>query len=475
MALNGLEPVDVAEARSIGDIVYADVLGQPLVVLNSDKIAMELLDRRSAIYSDRPTMVSFVYSSPRASSGYGQPFVLQPYGDNWRQQRKIAAQDFSQIGIARYNSVQEREARKFVYGVMKDPATLARQLKLRMGTIIIQCTYGHYLKDENDPFLTSPLTAMENFSKSTAPGAWLVDFLPLLQYMPKWMPGASFRSTAAKWRQIVWDTTWEPYLWLKENLVGSAIWTCCISANVFGPGLWERYPSQHHVLHGSRRGGQKPGQEPGRMNGHGATHPPLIFFLAMILTPSVQAQARKELDDFVGRERLLTIQDKASLPYLRSIMAEVLRWHPAVPLGLPDLLSKDDIYEGMHLPKGSLLPNTRCVCDFIRNTSMTNSRYMLHDPEFFPNPDEFNPDRYRNLDSKMDKVTDLIFGFGVPWDLEASHFPHHRRHCARHLRDPARRRCRRKQGDPQYHIFVRDHHIPVRIRHRLAVSISEGA
>ncbi|KAJ7663054.1 cytochrome P450 [Mycena rosella] len=349
---------------------------------------MELLDRRSAIYSDRPTMVtSFIRPYPDSdgsiSSGYGQPFVLQPYGDNWRQQRKIVAQDFSQIGIARYNS--------FVYGVMKDPATLAL-IQQAYGTIIIQCTYGHYLKDENDPFLTSPLTAMENFSKSTAPGAWLVDFLPLLQYMPKWMPGASFRSTAAKWRQIVWDTTWEPYLWLKENLVGSATRAYCISDNVFGPGLGNK-PDQ--------RARGPIGLAASTVMGAGMdtnNSTVLIFFLAMMLNPSVQAKARRELDDVIGPDRLPTLNDKPSLPYIRSIMAEVMRWHPVMPLGIAHSLSKDDIYEGMLLLKGSLM--------------IPNVWYMLHDPEFYPNPDTFDPDRYQNVDSEMEKIPELIFGFG---------------------------------------------------------------
>ncbi|KAJ6477548.1 cytochrome P450 [Mycena sanguinolenta] len=37
---------------------------------------------------------------------------------------------------------------------------------------------------------------------------------------------------------------------------------------------------------------------------------------------------------------------------------------------------------------------------------------MLHDPEVYPNPMEFDPDRYQGLDSEMDKVTDIGFGFG---------------------------------------------------------------
>jgi cytochrome P450 len=37
---------------------------------------------------------------------------------------------------------------------------------------------------------------------------------------------------------------------------------------------------------------------------------------------------------------------------------------------------------------------------------------MLHDPDCFPNPDDFNPGRYNKLDSEMDKVTEVVFGFG---------------------------------------------------------------
>jgi hypothetical protein len=37
-----------------GDLIYLDAAGQPVVIINSQRVAAELLDRRAAIYSDRP-------------------------------------------------------------------------------------------------------------------------------------------------------------------------------------------------------------------------------------------------------------------------------------------------------------------------------------------------------------------------------------------------------------------------------------
>ncbi|KAJ6579520.1 cytochrome P450 [Mycena vulgaris] len=288
-------------AKTHGSIVYVDVVGQPMVILNSAKVARDLLDQRSAIYSDRPTLVM------ANLSGYGESFVLQPYGENWRQQRKIVAQEFSQLAITRYHTLQETEARKLVRSALDDPSTLHRQIKLRMGTIIIRVAYGHYITGEEDPFLTSPLTAMDNFSKSTAPGAWAVDFVPLLRYLPKWTPGASFLRTAASWRQVVLDTTWESYLWSKKNLESGNALLPNICATVLEDA--DRNPSkeQEDRLVWAASTVMGAGMDTNMSS-------VLIFFLAMMLNPAVQAKARKEIDDVVGRERLPTIQDKPRCP-----------------------------------------------------------------------------------------------------------------------------------------------------------------
>lgn len=46
-----------AWAKQYGPVVYLNMLGQPIIILNSARAAQDLLARRGAIYSDRPRLV----------------------------------------------------------------------------------------------------------------------------------------------------------------------------------------------------------------------------------------------------------------------------------------------------------------------------------------------------------------------------------------------------------------------------------
>ncbi|CAA7263631.1 unnamed protein product [Cyclocybe aegerita] len=323
--------------------------------------------------------------------GYGETFVLQPYGDNWRKQRRLVAHDFGQAMAPRYHSLQEKEARILVRNVLKDPSSLVSQIKLRIGIIIIRVTYGYYIQSENDPILTTPLTAMDNFSYSTSPGNFLVDFIPILKHIPAWMPGSGFLKTAKEWRKIVWDASWNPYDWCKKNLETGKTLMPNLCGNFISESCGEMTQDEEDKLVWAASSVMGGGLDTNMSSA-------LTFYMAMILNPRVQAKAQAELDAVVGKDRLPTINDRENLPYIRSIIAEIFRYSPAIPMCIPHALSQDDVYEGVFLPKGALI--------------MPNVWHMLHDPEVYANPMEFYPERFNNDDAEMEKVKDLTFGFG---------------------------------------------------------------
>lgn len=71
--------------------------------------------------------------------------------------------------------------------------------------------------------------------------------------------------------------------------------------------------------------------------------------------PQVQKKAQAQLDDFIGNTRLPELKDLESLPYVRAIVLETLRWMPSFPIGVPHTALTDDVYEGFYIPKGTVV------------------------------------------------------------------------------------------------------------------------
>ncbi|CAA7262436.1 unnamed protein product [Cyclocybe aegerita] len=390
--------------KKYGDIMHIDIVGKPIVIINSEKIARDLLVKRATIYSDRP---HFVMAGELV--GYSAPFAMQSYNDNWRRQRRLISHDFAQNNTPRYHGLQEKGSpnpcpeRSRESGIARLSSQIARltnctfislvsrRLSRRIGIIIFRVTYGYYLQSENDPILTTPLEAMDNFSYSTTPGNFLVDFIPILKYLPRWVPGSGFLATAERWRKLFYDSTYRPYNWCKKNLETGQTLLPNLCATILQNPTHQLSEDEETKLIWAASSVLGGGLDTNMSSA-------LTFYLAMILNPSIQEKAHAEIEAVVGKDRLPTINDRPNLPYIRSIITEVLRSSPAIPLCLPHCASQDDIYNGLLIPKGSMI--------------MPNIWHMLHDPEAYPNPMEFYPERFNNLDSEMDKVKDLVFGFG---------------------------------------------------------------
>jgi cytochrome P450 len=128
--------------------------------------------------------------------------------------------------------------------------------------------------------------------------------------------------------------------------------------------------------------------------------------LAMIAFPEVQRRAQAEVDAVVGRNRLPSFADAPHLPYVCATMREVLRWRPAVALGAPHVAIKEDWYEGMYIPKGTM---------FIANLWQCN-----HDRAVFgEDADKFRPERHLDEHGELFpgpvetyKAGHVSFGFG---------------------------------------------------------------
>ncbi|XP_069600464.1 cytochrome P450 4V2-like [Ranitomeya imitator] len=115
--------------------------------------------------------------------------------------------------------------------------------------------------------------------------------------------------------------------------------------------------------------------------GHDTTAAALNWSLFLLGShPEVQKKVHKELDDTFGlSDRPVTMDDMKKLRYLEAVVKEALRIFPSVPL-FARTITEDCTIRGFTVPKG---------------VNVVIVPYALHrDPEYFPKPEEFKPERF---------------------------------------------------------------------------------
>jgi hypothetical protein len=112
--------------KELGDIMYLNVLQQPILVVSSAKIAIDLLEKRGAIYSDRP-----LYTLAGEMAGYNQVLTLLPYGPDSRLQRKILHKYLgTRQEIDKFVPLLELENHWLLRRVLDEPDGLVEFLRL---------------------------------------------------------------------------------------------------------------------------------------------------------------------------------------------------------------------------------------------------------------------------------------------------------------------------------------------------------
>ena len=114
----------------------------------------------------------------------------------------------------------------------------------------------------------------------------------------------------------------------------------------------------------------------------------LLWVVFMMLHhPKVLAKAQREIDSMVGDQEMMHFADKAKLPYVSAIIHETHRIASLGYFSIPHTVNRDLKYKNYVLPKGSLI--------------MQALFSIMHDPENFPDPEKFDPDRFIDQDGQF--------------------------------------------------------------------------
>ncbi|KAI9567596.1 cytochrome P450 [Boletus coccyginus] len=380
-------------ARTYGDIVYSRLLGKDIIILNSEKIAKDLLENRSKFYSDRPYFIT----AELCGLDFETPVL--PCGDRWRLHRRFFHQTFRPNAVQRFLPSQHRRACHLLRQLLDSPEKLGDHVFEYTAAVIMNCTYDYDPASRKDELVD----IVENVLRMTVPIMrpeinLVVGTFPWLLYLPSWFPGMSFKkdmALAREFSKVYLDRPFE-YAVQKAPRGGDA-------------------PSMvHDALREMEEKGISPEQSwmdtlkevsgSAFLAGADTSNATLMaFFLMMVVNQGAQEKAQAEIDAVVGKGRLPTMDDRPLLPYLDAIFRETVRYGPVAPLGecfLPRATMDDNTYGGFLIPKGAVV--------------ITNLWAIAHDESRYPNPHAFIPERFLNDDGslKPDDIEHIVFGFG---------------------------------------------------------------
>ncbi|KAG1780854.1 cytochrome P450 [Suillus placidus] len=335
-----------------GDVVYAEALGNSILILNTIESVTDLLVKKPSIYSDRPI---FTMAGELMTLDNSMP-MLQ-YGATWREHRKLSRMALSPDAVKRYHRVQEDIIAMYVDSLLEHPAEFASQLRLTAGRIIMSVSYGLPVQTPDDLYITDAEETMDMVGKVTVPGAFWVDLIPCLKYLPSWIPFNKIHQVGSFGRQRVERMIARPFEHVLEEMAKgvarpSFVYDCLKKLQSNGDASSKVSLDLIRWAAGTLYGA----------GGESTYATILTFILAMALYPEVQIEIRRELSKVVGLHRLPSIEDRDRLPYVSATVKEAMRWSPALPLGIARRVTRDDHYRGYHIPRGTIvLPNVWAI------------------------------------------------------------------------------------------------------------------
>ncbi|KFA72996.1 hypothetical protein S40288_03258 [Stachybotrys chartarum IBT 40288] len=388
--------------------IYSLMLGtKVMIVLSSDVVIKELMDKRGAIYSSRPE--SYV-AQTLLSGGLRVLFMENSPRGTWKGVRKLLHLILNVTAARSYVPYQDLENKAMLLDLLDRPNDFIEHLRRYTASLTTQMTFGFRTPTMKDPRIQAAyqvcctrqdiFMSWLTFQSSTVvtgteilQTAAMLDLVPILRDFPDFLLPIKKESKEMHQKEL---TLFKDYYLNQKRALhqGTAKPSICLdivkmqkeeglsddlAAYIAGQILQAGAETTAGILLG--------------------------FIQAMVIFPDVAKVGQEEIDRICG-DRIPDLNDVPSLPYIRACAKECMRWMPGLFLGVPHATTEHDTYMDYHIPKGA--------------TVIMNVWGIHNDPQRHPNPRTFDPMRYiDDNQSSMDAANNPDaskrdhFGFGA--------------------------------------------------------------
>lgn len=266
--------------------------------------------------------------------------------DTWRKVRKFQHHVTMPKAATSYQPLQELETARLVYDIILQPDAYQRLFRRYASALILRLIYDARIETGDEEMVRLVYENQSNVERVAAPGQYLVDVLPILMWLPSWL--APFKREAAAHRKR------------EVTLFGGLVEDVKkeVDSGKAGPSFTRQW------LENKEQWGLDDLQAAyvlgGLYSAAASTTASLAmsWVLMMVLNPRWLKEIQDEVDRVVGPDRLPTFDDLPQLPMLRAVVKETARLRPVTAGGIAHKTTADDVYNGLFIPKGSLIhPN----------------------------------------------------------------------------------------------------------------------
>lgn len=366
----------LASLISYGEMVTLRMGSKTWVVLNSDRVVLEIIAKRGKITNERPHM-------PVASDlvSNGKRTVLRQE-EQWREGRRVMHQLLSGSNLQVYAGMQELESVDMLRRYLREPNLWFAHNYRYATSVLYRIVMGYPLnktRAQLDDYQKVTIEFVTTINRS------YVDFFPSVSKLPHFLqPWRHFWAQMGSFHRRVFQEWWKPVKTAVSN--GSAppsfVRDVLLHPDVKFSGDDEE--AMYLATSVMAAGGDNT-----RMTMN-------VFIMAMVTNPEAQSRAREEVDRVCtdGQSlRLPRMSDLLAMPYVAAMIKEVLRWRPTVPIVPPHQLTENLEFDGHFIPAGT--------CFLINSIGLSSE---------FDNAHEFQPERW--IDGSGADKTPNFWGFG---------------------------------------------------------------
>ncbi|KAF8325803.1 cytochrome P450 [Cantharellus anzutake] len=362
----------------------------PLFVIGGDgELVRELLDKRGAIYSQRPLMYRHLLMDKFESPLWERNWA------RWRMNRRLLVQRFRPMTAASTQEHQipviEAESTQLLNDLLSEPEQLTEHPMRFASSVMTSLVYGIRGPKYDCFSVSATYKIMTNAILFTMPP---LDKLSILRLLPDFLwPWRKSFSALADLR----DTLHEDLAHRSKDRFQQGL-----NPETLAEDLWSSQEKLdlsdrriHRLLGLAHEGGADP-----------VAFAILSGIMALVNHPRVMRKAQEEIDSVCDEGTMPQWSDYDRLPYVRMIIKETFRWRPPFPWGVVHELSENDEWGGYHLPKGS--------------TVILNIWEIHMNPRRYANPEEFIPERFEEFPlpttdyvSSPDYMSRDVYTFGA--------------------------------------------------------------